>query len=64
MDERFFHLDGDGELWRLSFDGAALAWLDGVQAPREALAEQQRSVQLLARELEIMGSGPKYLSGK
>jgi uncharacterized protein (TIGR02118 family) len=37
-----------------AFDGAAMAWLDGFQALREELADPQRSVQLLARELVVL----------
>ena len=40
-----------------AFDGAALAWLDGIPAPdeaRAAYADPKRSVHLLARELVVI----------
>lgn len=44
-----------------AFDGAAMAWLDGVAAPAEATAahsDPKRSVQLLARELVVLAGNP------
>ena len=40
-----------------AYDGAALAWLDGIPSPDEATAayaDPKRSVQLLARELVVL----------